>query len=264
MSTDLGPVQYEGNEPYVAALYLRAAGPFARLFSPLANRLLYYGGPTRIPAEQTDLELEVDGVALRGWERNPGRARALLYYGGNSEGLDWLVEPLAQALPGHSCYLLAYRGFGASEGSPSERVLTTDALAVYEYVAKRHRSVDLVGHSLGSAVAIQVAARRPVRRLVLITPFDSIAALAAEHYPWLPVRLLLRDRWDCAAIAHRITAPTLVVRAGRDRVVFPAATDRLLAALPLEPRVLNYSYRNHNSILDAPSFWPEITRFLTH
>ena len=222
--------------------------------------------PARKPRcrlEEADLELIVGGIALRGWEVNPGQKQALVYYGGNGEGLDWLVEPLSSKFPDHTSYLVAYRGYGASEGKPSERVLTTDALAVFDHAAARHRgSVDIVGRSLGSAVAMQVAVRRRVRRLVLITPFDSMAALAAEHYPRLPVRLILRDHWDSAAVAHQLRAPVLVVRAGCDKVVFPAATDRLLAALPAEPQVLNLSRRGHNTVDADPTYWPTIVEFL--
>jgi len=237
--------------------------PLATLLSPLTNRLLYPGAETSLSAQEPDLELIVGGIALRGWEVNPGQKQALVYYGGNGESLDWLVEPLSAKFPDHTSYLVAYRGYGASEGKPCERVLTTDAVAVFDHAAARHRgSVDVVGRSLGSAVAIQVAVRRRVRRLVLITPFDSMAALAAEHYPRLPVRLILRDHWDSAAVAHQLRAPALVVRAGRDQVVFPAATDRLLATLPAEPQVLNLRRRDHNTVDADPTYWPTIVEFL--
>ncbi len=218
---------------------------------------------TRLSAEETDLELMVGRIALRGWEVNPGQKRALVYFGGNGEDVQEMVEPLSSNFPEHTSYLLAYRGYGASDGKPSERVLTADALAVFDYAAKQHRgSVDVVGRSLGSGVAVQVAACRRVRRLVLITPFDSMAALAAEHYPRLPARPLLLDRWDSAAVAHELRAPVLVVRAGRDKLVFPSSTDRLLEALPAEPRVLNMSRRGHNTVDAAPTFWPAIVEFL--
>jgi uncharacterized protein len=237
--------------------------PLATLLAPFTNPLLYPSAETALSPEETDLELTVGGIALRGWEVNPGQKHALVYYGGNGEGLDWLVELLSSKFPDHTSYLVAYRGYGASEGKPSERVLTTDALAVFEHAAARHRgSVDVVGRSLGSAVAMQVAVRRRVRRLVLITPFDSMAALAAEHYPRLPVRLILRDHWDSAAVAHRLLAPVLVVRAGRDKVVSPASTDRLLTALPSEPQVLNLSRHSHDTVDADPAFWQSIVEFL--
>lgn len=237
--------------------------PLATLLAPVARRLVYPGASTRIPADRTDLELRVDGVTLRGWEVNPGREQALVYYGGNGEGLDWLVPELGARFPDHTSYLLAYRGYGASDGSPGERALTRDALAVHDHAAERHPGpVDVVGRSLGSGVAMQVAVRRPVERLVLVTPFDSLVATAADLFPRLPVRHLIHDRWDSAAVADRLRARVLVVRAGRDDVVRPPRTDRLLEVLPPDTRVLDLPEAEHASLHEDPAYWPEIVGFL--
>jgi pimeloyl-ACP methyl ester carboxylesterase len=238
--------------------------PLAALLSPVARRLVYPGGPTRVPAERTDLALRVDGVTLRGWEVNPGRDRALVHYGGNGEGLDWLVPEHRRRFPDHTSYLVAYRGYGASEGTPGERALTTDALAVFDHAAARHGGrVDVIGRSLGSGVAMQVAVRRRVERLVLVTPFDSLVATAADLYPWLPVRHLLQDRWDSAAVAPRVRARVLVVRAGRDVVVRPSRTDALVEALPPGTAVLDLPDAEHASLHEDPAYWPALQEFLT-
>lgn len=238
--------------------------PVAALLSPLARRLVYPGAATRLPAERTDLELRSGGVRLRGWTVNPGRPRALVYYGGNGEGLDWLVPQLAARFPGHTSYLLAYRGYGASEGTPGEAALTQDALLVHDHAAARHHGpVDVVGRSLGSGVAVQVAVRRPVERLALVTPFDSLVATAADLYPWLPVRHLLRERWESAAVAPRVRARVLVVRAGRDAVVRPPRTDRLLEALPEGTEVVDLPEAAHATLHEDPAYWPALERFLT-
>jgi uncharacterized protein len=237
--------------------------PLAALLSPVARRLVYPGASTRVPAERTDLAVRVDGVTLRGWEVNPGRDRALVHYGGNGEGLDWLVPEHARRFPDHTTYLVAYRGYGASDGLPSERVLTHDALAVFDHAAARHTGrVDVVGRSLGSGVAMQVAVRRHLERLVLVTPFDSLAATAADLYPWLPIRHLLQDRWDSWAVAPRLRSRVLVVRAGRDAVVRPARTDRLLEVLPPDTAVLDLPEAEHGSLHEDPAYWPAIEEFL--
>ena len=255
--------QYSPNPGARTRANVRRVRPLAILLSPVARRLVYPAAGTRVPAESTDLELRRSGVSLRGWEVNPGRERALVYYGGNGEGLDWLVPELGARFPDHTSYLLAYRGYGASDGTPSERVLTQDALAVHDHAAARHPGpVDVVGRSLGSGVAMQVAVRRDVERLVLVTPFDSLVATAADLFPRLPVRLLLNDRWDSAAVAHRLRARVLVVRAGRDDVVRPPRTDRLLHALPADTRVLDLPDAEHATLHEDPAYWPEIEDFL--
>ena len=235
----------------------------AALLAPVARRLVYPGGSTRLAADQTDLALRVDGATLRGWEVNPGRDRALVHYGGNGEGLDWLVPEHARRFPDHTSYLVSYRGYGASDGTPSERRLTRDALAVFDHAAARHAGrVDVVGRSLGSGVAMQVAVRRPLERLVLVTPFDSLVDTAADLYPWLPVRHLLQDRWDSWSLASRLRSRVLVIRAGRDVVVRPARTDRLLEVLPADTEVLDLSTAEHGSLHEDPAYWPAIEEFL--
>lgn len=243
--------------------YRAPVRPLAALLAPVARRLVYPGGSTRLSAERTDLALQIGGVTLRGWEVNPGREHALIHYGGNGEGLDWLVPEHARRFPDHTSYLVAYRGYGASEGIPGERALTSDALAVFDHAATRHSGrVDVVGRSLGSGVAMQVAVRRPVERLVLVTPFDSLVATAADLFPWLPVRHLLQDRWDSAAVADRLRSRVLVVRAGRDAVVRPPRTDRLLGVLPHDTAVLDLPDAEHATLHEDPAYWPAIEDFL--
>jgi fermentation-respiration switch protein FrsA (DUF1100 family) len=246
---------------------VRAVGLVAKLVAPLSRRDVYPARSTRIPVADTDLELPMaDGVLLRGWEVNPGRDRALVYFGGNAEGLDWLVPELARRFPDHTSYLLAYRGYGASQGQPSQRAITRDGLAVLDHAAARHPradSVDVIGRSLGSGVAVQVAVRRHVERLVLVTPFDSIVGVAGDRLPpWLPARRLLADPWDSAAVAAQLRSHILVVRAGADSVVRPARTDALLDALPGDAEVLDLPGAGHSTLHEDAAYWPAIADFL--
>jgi pimeloyl-ACP methyl ester carboxylesterase len=142
-------------------------------------------------------------------------------------------------------------------------VLLADALAVHDHAAARHPGpIDVVGRSLGSGVAIQVAVRRRVERLVLITPFDSLVATAADLFPRLPVRHLVQDRWDSAAVAHPLQSRVLVVRAGGDAVVRPSRTDRLLEVLPADTAVLDLPDAEHGNLHEDPAYWPAIVDFL--
>ncbi|PKH43840.1 alpha/beta hydrolase [Nocardioides alpinus] len=208
-------------------------------------------------------ELDVDGAVLRGWVVNPGRTRVLVYFGGNGERLDLWREVMADLFPDHTTYLMAYRGYGASDGQPSQRALSADAVALVDHVGERHPGapVDVIGRSLGSGVAVHVATQRTVEHVVLVTPFDSLAATAMDLFPGLPVARLIEDHWDSAAVAASLEAPVLVVRAGRDEIVRPERTDLLVGSLS-DPVVASFPEADHNSISDDPGYWSSIVAFL--
>lgn len=172
--------------------------------------------------------LALDGGARVGvtLHEQPGLG-AVLYFGGNAEAVPDSLPELAAVFPGHSLYLMHYRGYGATPGTPSEAGLYADALALYDYVRARHPQVTLVGRSLGSGIATRLAGERPVERLVLVTPYDSMAAVAAHHYRWLPVGLLLRDRYDAARHTARVNAPTTLLVAERDEIIPRASSEAL-------------------------------------
>lgn len=213
--------------------------------------LVYYPQHTRVDAAQTDFALHRDGVVLRGWTVNPGQRDVLLYFGGNADPIHGMREPLSAWAPRHTSYLLAYRGYGASDGEPRQDLLFADALALYDDAVARHPGARVVvlGRSLGSGVASHVAGNRPVAKLVLVTPFDSLAAVAGAHYPWLPTRLLVTERFDSLHWLRDFRGPVLVIRAGRDRVIPAANTDRLVAAISPAPRVVNLPAAGHDDVL---------------
>ena len=228
------------------------------------RRLIYYPQSTRAEPTQTDIELARPGATLRGWVVNPGQRDAVLYLGGNAEAVQANREDLARWLPGHTTYLFAYRGYGASDGIPGEATLLADALAQYDEVVRRHPEgrVSVIGRSLGSGVAAHVAAERDVPRLVLVTPFDSLAAVAQAHYPLFPVRWLLHDRYDSRQRLPRHHGELLVLRAGRDAVVPPAHTDRLLAAFRGKARVVDFPQASHDDLSTDPSYGRALQDFL--
>ena len=225
--------------------------------------LMYFPGFTRASAVDTDLTLVVDDVRLRAWVVNPGRAHALVYFGGNAEAVEVHRDTFAHWFPDHTVYLPAYRGYGASEGSPSEDALKRDALAFFDHAAGRHTSVDVIGRSLGSGVAAHVASRRAVRRLVLVTPFDSMVTVARHHYPWLPVDWLLRDRFDTARALARFEGEVQVVRADRDEVVPAHSTRRLMDALPrASTSEVTLVGAGHNTVDADPAYGAALQAFM--
>ncbi len=236
-------------------------GLIVLLFWSQQRALLFHPAFTRAPDLPPDFELPVEGAVLRGWVVNPGQPLALLYFGGNAEDVSRFRADAARLFPASTVYLVAYRGFGRSSGEPSEATLVADALALFDHVAGQHAAVDALGRSLGAGVAVQLAAARPLRRLGLVTPFDSVDRVGAHHYPWLPVRWLARDRFDSLAHAPGVEEPVLVVVAGQDLIVPPAHAERLLAALPRPARVLRLEAAGHNDVQEFPGFDAELAEF---
>src|SRR5262249_37557102 len=124
------------------------------------------------------------------------------------------------------------------------------------------RRIVVMGRSLGSGVAIWLASQRPLAGLVLVTPFDSITAVAQRHYPYLPVRWLLRPPFDSLSRARAIAAPTPTLIAGRDAVIPPAHAERLRERWSGPRQWIEFPDADHDSIAVEPGYWPAITAFL--
>lgn len=213
----------------VALLAVAIVLGLAALLQAAQDRLLYYPVPDRAVAA-AQLVLQRPGARVHVSVRHGRGPDAVVYFGGNAEDTSLALDTLAAAWPDASVYAMHYRGYGGSGGRPRERALVGDAQALLDHVRARHGHVSLVGRSLGSGIAAQLAARQPVRQLVLVTPYASIAGLAAERFGRLPVRLLMRDRYDTVAVAPRIQVPTTVIAAGRDEVIPAWSTRQLVDA----------------------------------
>ena len=229
------------------------------------RKMIYY--PTaEVDAAAASFELSSGGETLKIWQLGADGgakdAEALLYFGGNAEDVAWNIPGFATRFPNHAIYLANYRGYGGSSGAPSEAGLVQDALALYDHAAARHRTVVIIGRSLGSGVAVQVAAQREVRKLALVTPFDSVLALAKQTFPVFPVALMLKDRYDSAARVADIKAPALIIIAGKDRVIPRRRSDALIAAFPEAQRsVTVIEDANHGNIDDAAGYLDALGEF---
>lgn len=186
----------------------------------------------------------------------------LLYCGGNAEDASWALDDLLRFHDG-SILAVNYRGYGTSAGVPREAGIKADVLAVIDHLHTHFgiRRPLVMGRSLGSGVAMHLAAHRAVAGAVLITPYDSILALARSRMPWLPVRLMLHDRWDSLALAPAITCPVLVVLAGRDRMVPPTRGRHLASALK-HVEILDRPAADHVDIWNDATFIATTRRFL--
>ena len=216
--------------------------------------------PSRERKAKEGFFLQTPAGRIRVEVRNPGKENALIYLPGNSE--HWWEDPddLARLLPEHTIYFPHYPGYGASEGAPSQQTLFDSADRLYDHIAPRHCRIDLVGRSLGSGVALHLAAHRPIRRLVLITPYDSIAALGAERYPLFPVRAIIRDPFDVFPLAKDVNVPTLILLAEHDSVIPHTHSRRLIRHFQkITPQVLTLPGTDHGNIVEAPEY-PKILR----
>jgi hypothetical protein len=195
------------------------------------RRLIYF--PDREPPEPVANAREAtlqtsDGLRLTAWLVAPAaadRRLAVLVAPGNAGNRGDRI-PLAEALAsaGLTVLLLDYRGYGANPGRPTEVGLARDARAGLTYLGDQGYGPERIiyfGESLGAAVVVDLAGERAPAGLVLRSPFVDLASVAAHHYPWLPVRALLRDRFRLADTIERIAVPTTVIYGSADSVVPP-------------------------------------------
>jgi len=246
---------------FTALLYLGACGYL------YANQrsLLYY--PTPAVAEPVPgaerIVLHSDGETLRILRVGPAEGKALIYFGGNAQDVSRLIPVFRHAFPQRPVYLVNYRGYGGSSGSPSEAALLRDAVTVFDFVRLRHADVAVIGQSLGTGVAVFLATVRQIARLVLITPYDSIETVAKSSFPQFPVSLLLKDKFMSAARAASVRSPTLILLAERDEVIPRASSDALIASfLWLRPVVEVVSGTTHNSVCTADACLQRLADFL--
>jgi uncharacterized protein len=195
-----------------------------------------------------------DGLVLQGWfvqsAQSPARYTVLVFNG--NAGNRAYRAGLAAVLRRHglAVFLFDYRGFGGNPGSPSETGLATDGRAAREYLLSRpdvHASrIIYFGESLGTAVAVELAAEHEPAGLILRSPFASMTELAQLHYPFLPVRQLLRDRFASVDRIGRIRSPLLVIAGARDRIVPMEQSRRLFDAAVASKSFVTIPNADHN------------------
>lgn len=236
----------------LAVLYLAACG--AIFF--LQRSMIYYPQPAAANASAQRMALTAQGAELVVWVRRHDGPRALVYFGGNAEDVSANLASLPAAFPDHAIYLMNYRGYGGSTGVPSEKSLTQDALLLFDRVHARHPDVTVMGRSLGSGLAVRLASVRPVDRLILVTPYESLSGLAAALFPYFPVRWLLVDRYESGRYAPQVKAPTLILAAGRDEVIPRWSTEQLQSCFAGGVATLKViAGAGHNTISEEPAYW---------
>ncbi len=234
----------------------------------LQRRLVYLPDTSPVPsaagllAGAADVELATsDGLRLGAWwlPAADAGAPAVLVAPGNGGARD-LRAPLARALAdeGLSVLLFDYRGYGGNAGSPSEQGLARDVRAARQWLVDE-AGVDparllYFGESLGCGVVTELALEHPPAGLLLRSPFTDLAAVGSVHYPFLPVRALLRDRYPVAEAVARVQAPTVVVYGGADSIVPPSQSRAVAEAAADLREVVEVPRADHNdrALLDGP------------
>ena len=223
--------------------------------------LMYLPDPTRTApaaagfAQAEEVVLDTaDGETVMVWHLAPrGDKPVILYFHGNGGALAHRVPRFKKiASEGFGLVALSYRGYGGSSGKPTEAGLIADARRAYAFTAARYSTerIALWGESLGTGVALAVAAELPVTRIVLDAPFTSAADIAAAQYWFLPVRLLMKDQFRSDLRVAHVKAPILIQHGDNDRVVPVAYGQRLFAMIPGPKRFVRFPGGGHNDLDD--------------
>ena len=222
--------------------------------------LIYFPQPRSNPEGSNLMILPVGTATVHVSTRAHVGPAALIYFGGNAEDVSQDIPDLADAFPDRAIYALHYPGYGGSSGSPSQKAIFAASLALFDRVHTEHQNVVVVGRSLGSGVAVWTASQRPIARIILVTPFDSLGDVASEQYRFVPVRWLLRDKFESWRYAPMVKAQTRIIVAENDELVPRFSSDRLcsrfqedLVSYIVVPKV------GHNTIQDSPGYWALLT-----
>jgi len=235
-----------------------------------SRKLLYYPD-TISPARQqflqenypllTRLTIPVgQDIRLRGWliEKDLAALPTIFYFGGNGEEVSLNIEMMERELAAN-VVLVNYRGYGQSDGVPREKALKADALTIYDYILTnypvRPDSVIAAGRSLGTGVAAWLAWKKEIPRLILVSPFDGIDRVAANHFPGWLVWLTLGDKYRTIDFADQITSKTLVIASENDEVVPVKHSRRLYESLTCDKQMVNVNTAGHNDFEMFAAYW---------
>ena len=254
----------------ISALALFYIGVCGLLYF-MQERLLFFpspvaGYPTHPAIEP--VSFRSGDVQLAGWVINKDTQGPLLvYFGGNGEELSQSTSHFV-SLPATSI-LINYRGYGDSEGKPSQIGMFADAEAVVDFAQAAYghdRPLLVFGRSLGSVIAVHTAAEKHPEALILMSPFRSVADVATVRYRWIPastIRWMLRHPFDVTTAIGELPSRTLIIRADEDRVIPPRETDLFIDRLNTPPDIARY-LGQHNESMAHPDIWRPLQAFVTN
>ena len=257
----------------VSTLYLAAVGAmftFQRQLQFYPSHRAPSPGEAGFQDAQEVPLIAADGTQILLWyaPAPPGAATMLYFQGKGGEIADRPQRWAAYRAAGLGVAFLSYRGYGNSAGNPTEAGLHLDAATAHDWLISQGIAADriaVVGESLGTGVAVQLAATRPIGALILEAPYTSVADVAAARFPWLPVHALILDPFQSIDVIDRVTAPLLIVHGQADtrvptamgKALFAAATNAAEKELILRPGIGHVD-------LFGPATWAAEIAFLAH
>ncbi len=203
-----------------------------------------------------------DGKLLHGWllhgsETDDIEKNIVIYFGGNAEEVSHLIDYFSR-FSDWSFALFNYRGYGKSEGQPGEKYFFQDAVRIYDEIKERIDEDDLnivtMGRSIGAGVALHVAQNREVNGMILVSPYDRLVDVAKDAYPFLPVEILARQRFNAIKKAPDIEVPAYALVAMEDRTIRPIRSRKLLEALAGEVFLTEIDGEDHNSVAHTSEY----------
>jgi len=239
--------------------------------------LLFHPTPLQQPIQQwiadtypnSDINISTaEGITLQGWllkKPSTEKQPLIIYFGGNGEEVSGTAYHF-EKFTDHALLLINYRGFGESEGQPSQEGLFNDALAIYDYISQ-HEDIDkqriiAMGRSLGTGIAVHLAAHRPLQGVILASPYDSITRVAQRHVPILPISFLIKHPFNSIALAPSITTPLLSLVAQQDTLIPPKHSYNLTEKWGGDHELQLITFANHDNIPDNDIYWNAINQFL--
>ena len=236
------------------------------------RKLIYFPLKTRPSLENlegiyTEVHIQTkDQLKLTHWYAKQDRPYILVFHGngGNIEGRGYGFKFLVDH--GYSVLLVSYRGYGDNPGQPTEKDLISDSALVLEWLFKQEgisaEEVVLFGESLGSGVAIALAAQYPVKALIFNGAYSSVAEVGQSAYPFLPVRWLLKDTWDSLSRIQKVRAPFLFIHSKKDSIVPFRFANKLFQAANEPKKYIWLEDSGHNDNLEIESVRKSIIDFL--
>lgn len=229
----------------------------------MQRQMIYFPTSEVSSSSVNDILINTGEVRIKVWILNPGKQKALIYFGGNAENVAYNIDDFRRIFNDSTVYLINYRGYGGSSGYPHEKGFYRDALFAYDHFAPHHSIVSVMGRSVGSAVATYLASKRSIDRLILVTPFDSAESIAKRFYPFFPMGLILQEKLDSVGRAAEITENVLIIAAADDEIIPYKNTQNLAKAFGKEQlQLVSISETEHNTVHLHPAYERTIKKFM--